>query len=229
MTAALPIIALGLTAVGTAASVVGSISQGQADAGAIGAQAQAEVAQQASAYNAEIARRNAEIQRYQSEAEAHRYNAELQRQDAARALREAAAEETIVRREALRIRSAQQASFGAAGVTLEGSPLELLEEAAVAAELDALSARYAGTTQAERAHAQARLDAWLGQGAEWNRALQQQNVQVLGQNAARQAAFTTRSGQLQAQAARRSGYFTAGARLLGGGADVFDQASKIWS
>lgn len=88
---------------------------------AVGAVAQAQSAKSAANYNAQIADRNALVTRQQAES-----NEAAQRRNTYRAMG--------------RIR----AGYAGAGVTPEGSPLEVLEDSAAEAELDALNIRYRG-------------------------------------------------------------------------------------
>ncbi|TXG77625.1 hypothetical protein E6Q11_02530 [Candidatus Dojkabacteria bacterium] len=96
---------------------------------------------------------------------AGQYNADMN-QRAADQTRATAAEEE--RR--LRIQSRKQlgdirANYGASGVGLEGSALDVLEESASNAELDALTVRHAGETRARAFEAQANLERFRGRNA----------------------------------------------------------------
>lgn len=64
----------------------------------------------------------------------------------------------IVRQDkvARRTRGAMRAAYGAAGVTVEGSPLDVLAESAAAAELDKLTTQYQGELTAKGFQADAR-------------------------------------------------------------------------
>lgn len=79
-----------------------------------------------------------------------RFAAEVARANAQAARQQAAAEEIRVRRERVRRIGATRAAFGAAGVTLEGSPLDVLAEQALEAEEDALLVRFGGRVRARQ-------------------------------------------------------------------------------
>jgi hypothetical protein len=101
----------------------------------------------------------------QASANAAEYNAKVQQQQADQQRVEAVYEEQRKRQEALRLRGTQEAGYAASGVTLEGSPLAVLEQTAVDSELDALSIRYGGAAKAQRSLAQARLDRYQASAA----------------------------------------------------------------
>ena len=91
-------------------------------------------------------------QQARAEAEAADYNAQVTRQ-------EAAAEEARRRRESSRQLAQIRSGRAKSGVTMEGTPLMVLEESAELAEIDALSARWSGQASAgldERRAASAR-------------------------------------------------------------------------
>lgn len=75
-------------------------------------------------------------------AQAAEYNAAVARQ-------EAAAEEARRRREAERQMGQIRAGRAKSGVTVEGSPLIVLADSAMEAEIDALNARWTGETSAK--------------------------------------------------------------------------------
>ena len=78
----------------------------------------------------------------QAEAQAAEYNADVTR-------KEAAAEEARRRRESQRQLGAIKAGRAKSGVTMEGTPLMVLEESAELAEIDALSAGWSGQASAK--------------------------------------------------------------------------------
>jgi hypothetical protein len=80
----------------------------------------------------------------QQQAAAQKTQAKIAEMQGEQARQEAAAKEARLRREAVRKRGAIEAAFAASGVSAEGSPLAVLEETAIDAELDALAARYEG-------------------------------------------------------------------------------------
>lgn len=92
---------------------------------AMGSMAQGKAQAQAARYNAQIAERNATIARQQANADA-----ETQRRNSMRAI------------------GAMRANYGASGVTLEGSPLDVLESSAAEAKLDEMNIRYKGELKA---------------------------------------------------------------------------------
>jgi hypothetical protein len=98
------------------------------------------------------------IQSGNAQARAAEYNAAAIQQ-------QAASNEASIRRNATRVRQAQEAAVGASGIELSGSPLEVIADSAANAELDALTVRYGGDVRAsqERARgAQARQAGYMG-------------------------------------------------------------------
>jgi hypothetical protein len=88
---------------------------------------------------------------------ASKFNARVADNNAVIAEQNAAADESRQRRAADRQLAQTRALVGAAGVTLEGSPLEVLEDQAMEAELDALNIRYGGALQASNYRSQSQL------------------------------------------------------------------------
>lgn len=88
---------------------------------AVGAFRQGEAEAMAGEYNAQVAEQNSEMSRIQGIEDERR-----QRIQGAKAL------------------GSTRAAYGASGVTLEGSPLDVLEESARNAEMDALTVRHQG-------------------------------------------------------------------------------------
>ena len=83
-----------------------------------------------------------------SKRRAKRREAARQQRNAAIARDQAAAEilrQTVVSR---KVQGSMRAAYGAAGVTVEGSPLDVLEESAANAELDRLTIKYRGELRA---------------------------------------------------------------------------------
>lgn len=116
------------TTLGTLGALGGAV-------GAAGALASGQQQKAASEYNAKVATANAE------------------------AARQAAADaEDEHRRKASNLLSSQRAAFAAAGVDLEGSPLEIMSATAAQAERDAIRIRDAGTVQEMQARSQGALD-----------------------------------------------------------------------
>lgn len=95
-------------------------------------------------------------------------NARAQEQQAAATRGAAAFEEERLRERQRALKSEQRAVLGAAGTTLEGSPLLAMAEDAAAMELDALALRHSGSLEEARARGQAALDRWDGNTARRN-------------------------------------------------------------
>lgn len=101
-----------------------------------------------------------------AEKEAGEYNAAIKRRNAAVHRDMAAAEAVQQQRKARKVIGSMRAAYGASGVTVEGSPLEVLQESARAAERDRAMIIYRGELRAIGAEAQASLDEEMGQSAE---------------------------------------------------------------
>lgn len=86
---------------------------------------QGEAAKKTAEYNAGISRRNAEI-----------------------SMDQAATDAEAQQRDARRRAGAMRAGYGASGVTMEGSPLDVLEDSAITAELDRQNILYKGRIRA---------------------------------------------------------------------------------
>lgn len=93
------------------------------------------------------------------------YNARLADQNAGIATMQAASEEARSRNDAARLAGEQVASYGASGVTLEGSPMTVMRESAVNAEMDALSIRYQGALKSRAYRAEADQQRFAGKQA----------------------------------------------------------------
>ncbi len=90
-------------------------------------------------------------------------NAAIAEQNAIQAKNEAAFEESVKRSETQRLKASQRALQGASGGGVDtGSSLLVLEEQAVAGELDALTIRYKGDVAATRSLNQAGTDRFEG-------------------------------------------------------------------
>lgn len=98
------------------------------------------------------------IQEARASSASSEFNAKIADNNALIAEQNAAADENKQRRSAGRQAATSRAAIGAAGVTLEGSPLDVLEDQALEAELDALNIRYGGRLQASNFRSQAQLD-----------------------------------------------------------------------
>lgn len=113
------------------------------------------------------------IQQAQTAKAAGRYNQQIAERNAAIARDQTAAEITRQQRAARRARGAARAAYGASGVTIEGSPLDVLEDSATEAELDTLTLKYRGELRAqgyEQAGDMARFEGDRAARAGWTRA-----------------------------------------------------------
>lgn len=93
------------------------------------------------------------------------YNARVSENEAVAAKQQAAYEEERQRERAARLRSSTRAAVAKSGLDLEGSPLTVMEDTAVNAEMDALAVRYSGSVADARARSQAGLDRMQGAAA----------------------------------------------------------------
>ncbi len=89
---------------------------------------------------AEAARAQGEA--YRSQGEASRYNAAVARQQGVAIQQAAAFEEDKQRKKGLQLLGTQQALYGKAGVTMEGTPLEVMSQTAADIEKEILGTRY---------------------------------------------------------------------------------------
>ncbi len=83
-----------------------------------------------------------------AERKAQNFNAAVAERNATVARSSAAADAATQDREARRRIGAARAAYGAAGVQLEGSPLDVVEDSAAQAELDKMNILYKGELQA---------------------------------------------------------------------------------
>ena len=102
----------------------------------------------------------------QAKKKAGEHDAQVAGRDAAVARDQANAEVLRQQKVARRTIGAARAAYGAAGVTIEGSPLDVLEESAVNAELDSQTIRYRGELRALGATDAAALSRFEGRQAE---------------------------------------------------------------
>lgn len=93
---------------------------------------------------------------------AAQYNAQVAEQNAQTTLAQSAEEERRLRVMARKQIGDARANYGASGVSLEGSPLDVLEESAATAELDALTVRYGGQQKAQAYRNEAKLERFRG-------------------------------------------------------------------
>ena len=122
-----------LGAIGIGASIFGGISAKKS------AGKQAAQTQQQAELNAEVARQNAA------------FELRLAERNAQAAIQQAAAEEVRLRRDRGRRIETTRAAFGASGVQLQGSPLEVIADEVMEAEEDALLIRFGGVQAAQQA------------------------------------------------------------------------------
>jgi hypothetical protein len=109
---------------------------------AVGAIREGNAANAAAQYNANVAQQNAQQVRAQAEEEARRNKAIAKKQI-----------------------GSMRAGYAASGVTLEGSPLDVLAESASNAELDSLTTRHSGEIRAQSFDSEARLERFRGTNA----------------------------------------------------------------
>ncbi len=98
------------------------------------------------------------IQEARASSAASEFNAKIADNNAIVSEQNAAAEEKRQRRMAGRQAANSRVAIAASGVRLEGSPLDVLEDQALEAELDALNLRYGGQLQASNYRSQAQLE-----------------------------------------------------------------------
>lgn len=106
------------------------------------------------------------IKKGQSAKKKGEYDAKVLERDAAVARDQANAVSLRQQRAARKIMGSMRAAYGAAGVTVEGSPLDVLEESAGQAELDRLTIQYNAELKATGAIDGAALSIILGKEAE---------------------------------------------------------------
>lgn len=119
-----------------------ALTLGATIVGAVNSMNQGEAAQGAADYNAAVATQNAIVAQQNA-----RVDMEAKRRDTARRL------------------SAGVAAIGASGITIEGTPLDLLAEEAEMGELDALTIQYNGEMQARGFRSDAVLERSRGKNA----------------------------------------------------------------
>ncbi|MGH8743488.1 MAG: hypothetical protein ACREUY_04340, partial [Burkholderiales bacterium] len=84
------------------------------------------------------------IQQANAQKQASQFNAALNERNATIAVQQAGADALQVRRHAAQVQGAAVAGYGASGVTLEGSPLDVLSDSAAQASLAESTVRYRG-------------------------------------------------------------------------------------
>lgn len=93
------------------------------------------------------------------------YKAKIADQNAGLAIQQAAENERKARAEGAQSLGAGRAAYGASGVTMEGSPTEVLAQGAAQSELNALTIRHAGQVQAVGYRNEANLARYEGNAA----------------------------------------------------------------
>lgn len=91
-------------------------------------------------------------------ADAAKHNSQMAAQNAIYAREQAAEEEQQVRIMGRKTLGSMRAAYGASGVSLEGSPLDVLAESAATMERDALNVRRAGERRAQGFEAEASME-----------------------------------------------------------------------
>ncbi|SOD41313.1 virion core protein, T7 gp14 family [Nitrosovibrio sp. Nv4] len=127
---------MGLIAVGVVAALAG------AGMSAMGAMSQAKAQKDVALYNAQIAQRNATISRQQASRDAAAHNRNARRQI-----------------------GAMRAAYGASGIAMEGSPLDVLASSAAEAKLDEMNIKYKGELKAIGFQDEATLERFSGENA----------------------------------------------------------------
>lgn len=89
---------------------------------------------------------------------AARYNRESNLWAAAETDRQTASQEAMFRKQTKKFMGDQRTAYGAAGVTTEGSPLEVMAETAAQAEYDALQLRNEGVFRANQYRREAGME-----------------------------------------------------------------------
>jgi len=176
----------------------GIMSAATSAVGAVAAKQQAD-------FQGDVARRNAEFQQLVANQNA-RLAISIGERNAQAALERSALQETMLRRDRLRRIASARAAYGSAGVTLEGTPLEVLANMAGVAEHEALLVRHAGAVEAREASLEAQL------------AARREHLFAAGAGYAGETA--ARAAEARGTGALIGGFGQAGATLLG----TFDEA-----
>ena len=199
---------IGTMVASTATSLISA--QAQAQAARAQADIEAAAARTQGELQAQLVEQDtvAQVQRLNAEAQAAEFNALNAEREAGRAVEAAAFEERRFREDVRRFQGRQRAA-AAAGITLSGSPLELVAESARDAELDALAIRFSGDVESARLMSQAALDRLAGRGA-------RAAAETARAGGAREADLLRRFGGFSARAAETTGRVKArGAQLVG--------------
>lgn len=105
------------------------------------------------------------IQAGKAQQQAANYNAMLAEREGREAKQVAASEAREARRRGRRLISSQTAAYGAAGLDISGSALEVLADTAEITELDALNIERAGSAEEARAIGRANAERFAGKQA----------------------------------------------------------------
>lgn len=103
-----------------------------------------------------------QVQAGEAAQRAYEFNANQAEQNAAQAQLIAAQDERQTRILGRKALGSMRAAYGASGVTLEGSPMDVLAESAAQAELDALNIKFSGETKATNLRNQAKILRYQG-------------------------------------------------------------------
>ena len=107
-----------------------------------------------------------QIEQGESQKKWSEYNAAVAERDAVAAQQSAEYDASQKRKETAKLIGRQRALYGKAGVTFEGSPLELMEETASQGELDALMIEREGKLKAGNYQSEAALSRMKGSSAQ---------------------------------------------------------------
>jgi len=107
-----------------------------------------------------------QVEQGKSQNEWSQYNAAVAERDAVAAQQSAEYDAAQKRKETAKLIGRQRALYGKAGVTFEGSPLELMEETASQGELDALMIEREGKLKAGNYQSEAALSRMKGSSAQ---------------------------------------------------------------
>lgn len=172
------------------------------------AQEQAASAQRMGEYNYAVQKAQMEMQadmaRRENMAAANisEYNARTAENEALRAENEAREKARRIRLDNQRLFAAQRARYGAAGVTSEGSPLQVMADSAASGEVAVGDAMYDGDARRQGLLAQAQIERYKKQFS----LLNAETNAWSGSNAGLFAAPYLMQGKSDAQAYRMSGY-----------------------
>jgi hypothetical protein len=100
-----------------------------------------------------------------AEAAAAEYNARLLKLQASQIRQQAASEEKRALVGARKVIGEMRANYGASGVTMEGSPIDIMEESIKNANTDAMNIRYQGEMNARSAEYEAKMERMKGNSA----------------------------------------------------------------